>query len=79
MLRDFGLLIGGGPRPGWAVLPPPDRGPYRQAVQLPDAEVNALRAHGVAALGDLSPSRVVAIARAARVPNFRTAPRRRIR
>ncbi|MEV6964626.1 hypothetical protein AB0M47_05875 [Hamadaea sp. NPDC051192] len=79
MLRAIGPLIGGGPRPGWAVIPPPDRGPYRQAVQLPAGEVKALRTHGVAALGDLSPSRVVAIARAARVPNFRTAPRRRTR
>ena len=39
----------------------------------------ALRAYGVAALGDLSPSRIVAVARAARVPNFRNAPRRRPR
>jgi len=79
MLRDFGPLTMAGPRPGWAVIPPPDRGPYRQAVQLPAGVVRALRSHGVAALGDLSPSRVVAIARAARVPNFRNAPRRRTR
>ncbi|NUT34488.1 MAG: hypothetical protein HOV79_15570 [Hamadaea sp.] len=39
----------------------------------------AVRHHGTAALGDLSPSRVVSVARAAREPNYRTPSRRRIR
>lgn len=39
----------------------------------------AVRHHGTAALGDLSPSRVVSAAKAAREPNYRTPSRRRIR
>jgi hypothetical protein len=65
--------------PAWAATRPVDRGPFTGPV-VPQAGVSAaLRVHGVAALGDLSPSRVVAIARAARVPNFRNTPRRRSR
>ena len=66
--------------PRWtASTPPPRRNAFPAPADPYAGVAAALRAYGVAALGDLSPSRIVAIARAARVPNFRNAPRRRSR
>jgi len=66
-------------KPQWAAVTPPRRSGFPAPVDPHAGVAAALRTHGVAALGDLSPSRIVAIARAARVPNFRNAPRRRTR
>jgi len=65
--------------PRWTASTPPRRIAFPAPADPCVGVAAALRAHGVAALGDLSPSRIVSIARAARVPNFRNAPRRRSR
>jgi len=65
--------------PRWTASTPPRCNAFPAPADPYAGVAAALRAHGIAALGDLSPSRIVSIARAARVPNFRNAPRRRSR